>query len=254
MILMNKSSTPAKFHELRRLLYNGKTNQFDDIFKKLAHLMKDLLFIEEIEPKGYFELYKTFSKVYPFDEFDVNKYFKDDNYKKDIIKYCNYVIDKIEICFESKNKKRKAVRGIIIKDDNIVLIHRIKEDKEYYVYPGGGIEKNETNEQCINREIKQELGIDVKILKYLYRLEEEKDIEYYYLCDYSSGELGTGKGPEFTDEEYINNGKYIPEIHKIKEIAKLDLKKIITDAFLHDIEKYKLIKNIPFQNIINIPI
>ena len=252
MILMAKSLIPGKIHELRRLLYNEKTNQFDDIFKKLAHLMKNYLLVEEIEPKGYFKLYKTFSEVFKLDEFDVNKYFQDDNYKKEIIKYCNYVIDKIDISFESINKKRKAVRGIILKDDNIILIHRIKEDKEYYVYPGGGIENGETNEQCITREIKQELGIEVKTLNYLYRLEEEKDIEYYYLCQYLQGEIGTGTGPEFTDEKYINNGKYIPKIHKIKEIAKLDLKKNITNTFLIDIEKNKVMTNIPFQNIINI--
>ena len=119
--------------------------------------------------------------------------------KKKIIKknynYCNYVIDKLNIVYESTNKKRKAARGIILKDDNIILIHRIKENKEYYVYPGGGVEEGETNEQCVSREIKQELGIEIKILKYLYRLEEEKSIEYYFLCEYLSGEIGSGSGP-----------------------------------------------------------
>ena len=119
--------------------------------------------------------------------------------KKKIIKknynYCNYVIDKLNIVYESTNKKRKSARGIILKDDNIILIHRIKENKEYYVYPGGGVEEGETNEQCVSREIKQELGIEIKILKYLYRLEEEKSIEYYFLCEYLSGEIGSGSGP-----------------------------------------------------------
>ena len=252
IIQMNKDMIYGKIHELRRLLYNENIKEFDSLFKKLAHLMKDFLFVEEIEPKGYFHVYKTFSKLYKFDEFDVNKYFEDDNYKKEIVKYCGYILDKINICVESINKKRKAVRGIILKDDNIILMHRIKDNKEYYVYPGGGLENGETNEQCVAREIKQEIGINVKILKYLYRLEEEKDIEYYYLCEYLSGEVGTGTGPEYTDEIYINNGKYIPEIHKLNEISKLDLKKIISDTFLKDIQRYKFMKNIPFRNINNI--
>ena len=252
LIQMNKDMIYGEIHELRRLLYNENIKEFDSLFKKLAHLMKKFLFIEEIEPKGYFQLYKTFSKLYKYDEFDVNKYFEDDNYKKEIVKYCGYILDKINICVESINKKRKAVRGIILKDDNIILMHRIKDNKEYYVYPGGGLENGETNEQCVAREIKQEIGINVKILKYLYRLEEEKDIEYYYLCEYLSGEIGTGTGPEHTDEIYINNGKYIPEIHKLNEISKLDLKKIINDTFLKDIQRYKLMKNIPFRNINNI--
>ena len=252
IIQMDKDMTYGKIHELRRLLYNEKKIQFDDLFKKLAHLMKNFLFIEEIEPKGYFNLYKTFSNVYKCDEFDVNKYFQDKNYKKEIFKYANYILDNIDICIESINKKRKAVRGIILKDENIILIHRIKDNEEYYVYPGGGLEEGETNEQCITREIKQELGINVTILKYLYRLEEEKNIEYYYLCEYLSGEIGTGTGPEFTSEKYINNGKYIPEIHKLNEISKLNLKKIISNTFLQDIQINKLMMNIPFRNIINI--
>ena len=129
LIQMNKDMIYGEIHELRRLLYNENIKEFDSLFKKLAHLMKDFLFVEEIEPKGYFHVYKTFSKLYKFDEFDVNKYFEDDNYKKEIVKYCSYILDKINICVESINKKRKAVRGIILKDDNIILMHRIKDNK-----------------------------------------------------------------------------------------------------------------------------
>jgi len=253
MIQQVKYLIPSKIHELRRILYNPESKKIDDIFKNLTHLMKNFLFIEEIEyDKGYYDLCKTFSKTYKLEEFNVDKYFKEENYKKELINYCNYVIDKLNIVYESTNKKRKSARGIILKDDNIILIHRIKENKEYYVYPGGGVEEGETNEQCVSREIKQELGIEIKILKYLYRLEEEKSIEYYFLCEYLSGEIGSGSGPEFNDEKYINNGKYIPEIHKINDINKLDLKKIITNNILQDIERYNSLNDIPFKNIINI--
>jgi len=31
--------------------------------------------------------------------------------------------------------------AIIIKDEKILLLHRINHGKEYYAFPGGGIEK-----------------------------------------------------------------------------------------------------------------
>lgn len=33
--------------------------------------------------------------------------------------------------------------GILIKDNKILLIHRTREGKEFWVLPGGGVEKNE---------------------------------------------------------------------------------------------------------------
>ena len=180
----------------------------------------------------------------------MNDYFKNEQYKKEIEDYANYVLDNLNIVIESKNEKRKACRGIILKDDNIILIHRIKQNKEYYVFPGGGVEKEESNEQCILREIKEELGINVKIVKYLYRLETIKDIEYYFLCEYLNGEIGTGTGPEFTDKDYLIRGKYIPELHPLNSIEQLELKNIVSSSIIQDIEKYNSLKNAPFKNLI----
>ena len=54
-----------------------------------------------------------------------------------------------------------SVRGIIEKDEGIILIHRIKprEDgtlRDYYVVPGGKQEKGESNLETLNREIKED--------------------------------------------------------------------------------------------------
>ena len=246
-----KILVPEKIHELRRILYNNDSFiKYDEIFKKLSHIMKNFLILEEIESKGYFESYKLFSEVYQIKEFNVNKYFADKSYKKEIIDYANYVLDNLNIAIESKKVKRKASRGIILKDDNIILIHRIKQDNDYYVYPGGGVEMGETKEQCVLREIKEELGINVEIIKYLYRLESSKDIEYYFLCKYLDGEIGTGKGPEFTDKNYLDRGKYIPELHPIKSIDQINLKKIVSSSIIQDMERYNSLKEAPFKNLI----
>lgn len=120
--------------------------------------------------------------------------------------------------------KRVRVAGIIPYKDSFIFMHRIKADTEYYTFIGGGKEENETNEEGCIREIKEEAGIDVEIVKQLYFLEKEEAQEYFYFCKYISGDVGTGNGPEFNnDPNYMQSGKYILEVVKRDEIKNLNL-------------------------------
>ncbi len=64
-------------------------------------------------------------------------------------------------------------------------------------FPGGKIEPNETNEQAIVREIKEELKSDIEVIQYIGTSNYEyKELEkpfsitmYAYLCRLLSGEL-----------------------------------------------------------------
>ena len=98
--------------------------------------------------------------------------------------------------------ERTRVAGIIFIDGKIALMHRkdvLKrpEMPEYYTIPGGGLEEGETEEEGTKREIKEEFGIEVKIVKKLYEMKSTKfnQKELYYLCEYVSGKFGTGQGP-----------------------------------------------------------
>ena len=55
----------------------------------------------------------------------------------------------------------QRVEVIIIEKGKILLVHRIKKGKEYYVVPSGGIEKGENIGQAAVREVKEETGLDV---------------------------------------------------------------------------------------------
>ena len=134
--------------------------------------------------------------------------------------------------------KRIRVAGIIPYNDGYMFMHRIKSDSEYYTFVGGGKEENETNEEGCIREIEEEIGVKVEVIKELYFLEKESMNEYFYLCKYIEGNFGTGTGPEFNnDPEYIKDGKYIPEIIKTKDIKKINLMPPeIAKQFINDIE------------------
>jgi 8-oxo-dGTP pyrophosphatase MutT (NUDIX family) len=60
---------------------------------------------------------------------------------------------------ESKIILRNAVRAIIIKENNILMVFLEKTNE--YKFPGGGIEKNETIEEALKREVLEEAGYKV---------------------------------------------------------------------------------------------
>ena len=123
-----------------------------------------------------------------------------------------------------------SVRGIVNYNDKIVLIHRIKTKddgtvRDYYVTPGGKIEENESHEEALRREIKEELGIEIEIKGLCLELDDRDytdSFQYFYNCNYKGGELGTGDGPEFTDKENYKGVFEIVLVDK-KEISKLNL-------------------------------
>ena len=145
--------------------------------------------------------------------------------------------------------ERTRVAAILKMENGYAFMHRKdvikrKDYQEYYTFPGGGLEENETPQEGVIREIEEEFGIKVKVIKKLYEIKSEKfnQLEIFYLCEYISGTFGTGTGPEFSnDPKYIDSGKYLPEIipqDKIKDI--LLFPQNVAKMFLEDLENKKL--------------
>ena len=89
-------------------------------------------------------------------------------------------------------KKRVSSRAIIIEDNKLLTMFRrkVKKDgsvKEYYVIPGGGLEENETLEENVIRELKEEFNVDIEVVKFLGTEEYDETIANYFLCKIVSG-------------------------------------------------------------------
>lgn len=112
--------------------------------------------------------------------------------------------------------KRPSVRGIIIKDGKIAMMHSLKYD--YYKLPGGGIEEGEELRDTLVREVKEESGLvvkkeTIKEFGYVRRIEKGmfEDIfmqeNYYFLCDVedevSSQELDDYEAEEGFTLEFV---------------------------------------------------
>ena len=93
------------------------------------------------------------------------------------------------------------VRAIIISDNKILTIKRVKKDIVYFVFPGGGVENGESLEYAMKRECKEELGVEIKIINIFdskrFDRDNIKQLEHFYICEIISGKLGTGDGPEY---------------------------------------------------------
>lgn len=126
--------------------------------------------------------------------------------------------------------KNRAVL-IFIHDNNILLLYRFKGGEEYYVFPGGGVEDNESIDEAAIREAEEETGLGVTIAKKLWEYENNGRIEHFYLIGEFSGELKIG-GPE-QDRQSSDN------VYRLEWIPLAKLKNI---KLLPDIMRDRVLK------------
>ena len=63
----------------------------------------------------------------------------------------------------------EVVAGVIYKDDKFLIAQRNlkKAQGGLWEFPGGKVEKNETHEEALKREIKEEFNADIQVDKYI---------------------------------------------------------------------------------------
>lgn len=106
----------------------------------------------------------------------------------------------------------KAVRAIIIEEGKLLAMFRDKYGSQYFTLPGGRVDANETQEQALIREIKEETELDVISAELVLVAEEEDpyDTQYIYLCSVAP-HVGVAIA-EHSEEDKLN--KLGMNIHK----------------------------------------
>jgi len=93
--------------------------------------------------------------------------------------------------------------AIIIKENKLLMMHRIKDGYEYYVFVGGHRREGERGETTLIREVMEESSLTVKHIKLVFEFKDYARDNYdsYYFCEWESGE------PKLGGEEKIKNSK-----------------------------------------------
>jgi len=92
--------------------------------------------------------------------------------------------------------KGESVIGVIFdkEKEKVLLIKRM--DVPVFVLPGGGIEADESPEEAMCREIKEETGLEVKIIRKIGEYSPQNRLTRFthlFECDPIGGDLKTGQ-------------------------------------------------------------
>jgi 8-oxo-dGTP pyrophosphatase MutT (NUDIX family) len=120
-----------------------------------------------------------------------------------------------------KTKERIAIRAIIMTNNRILLVQSNRGD---YKFPGGGLEENESHEECLKREVREETGYIHCIVKgkagtvIEQRMDEYRNntlfqmTSHYYFCD-----LATEEREAQQLDEYEANLDFTPKWVTLEE-------------------------------------
>lgn len=124
--------------------------------------------------------------------------------------------------YEPIVKKRISCRGIVINNGKILLSHEL--NKNVYMSPGGGLEEDESLEECCKREILEETGVVAAVGEQIFTINEyvfnELYIAHYFLCSaigegnasLTPTEIEHGMVPEWVDlDKAIEFFSHYPE-------------------------------------------
>lgn len=131
---------------------------------------------------------------------------------------------------DKKELKKNAVVVIVDEDNKILLLKRSSDPKIWqpskWALVGGGIEKNETPQQAIEREITEETGLEIKKFIKSFSIQRNPDsIEHIFACRYEGDPTDIR-----LNEENTNYGWYDVDEMKFLDIVP-HLIEYITMAF-----------------------
>ena len=109
--------------------------------------------------------------------------------------------------------------AVVTRNGAILLEKTYYEGRYFYALPGGGIEEGETPQETALRELKEECGLDGKIVKPLNVVyKRDGSIEYAFEIAVSQEQIViVGKDSEFSEEEQMIKDVCWLQLHEISE-------------------------------------
>lgn len=119
-------------------------------------------------------------------------------------------------------KQRVSALMLNRKNAEILLIKRFKEGRNYWVFPGGGVEPEELLEQAIVREVFEETSLRIDNYQEIFSVVNRGRKEHFYLVNVQFFE------PKFSlhspeRQTQSSSNRYELTWVKLNDLSKLDL-------------------------------
>jgi len=128
-------------------------------------------------------------------------------------------------------KNRAA--AIIIQNAKLLVFHRQKPNRDYYILPGGGVELEESFEEACIREVKEETGLEVLSLQLARKYITLEKQENYYIARVSAGEpvLGGAEAERQSPEDHyafeLVDAEQLETINLLPEAARRTCREVL---------------------------
>lgn len=126
--------------------------------------------------------------------------------------------------FERTMADRACV--VILVERRVLMLRQSYRGKDLWTFPGGSIEAGETPEQAAIREVKEEVCLDIELLRLLCRVPRvtATGIYYCYLGRVIGGEARLGHDPEMQlDVQELHEIRWFPldELREHPEVERI---------------------------------
>ncbi|MCA9332944.1 NUDIX hydrolase [Candidatus Saccharibacteria bacterium] len=104
------------------------------------------------------------------------------------------------------------VTGILINNGSLLLLEQNVDNERAWSLPGGGVEKGESIEAALVREMEEETGLQVTVGDLLYvcdHIKPERHVVHLTFLIYTNDKKITGTTPGLDDNE-IKSIKFVP--------------------------------------------
>ena len=133
---------------------------------------------------------------------------------------------------------RIAARLVLVRGDQLLVMHRNKFGSEYYALVGGGVDAGENPSEALIREVREETGLMIANPHLVYIEEAGKPYgtQYIYKADYLNGEPVLAPDSDEAKIHNLGQNLYQPEWLDITKLQNVPfLSKELKNMLLHDL-------------------
>lgn len=125
---------------------------------------------------------------------------------------------------------------VCIDRDNVLVMRRHRNGRDYSVLPGGGVEEGEQASSAAVRELAEETGLSGQVARHLVSIDHPDRTAHYFLMDVVPGPMRVG-GPEAEAASPWNH--HSPEWIPLSALDREPLVPEDARAVIHDADRWR---------------